>query len=244
MTVYVLCAAACLVAYLICGIPTAYVLGRVMGKVDVRTVGSGNVGSTNIARSVGAKAGVLTLLLDVLKAVLAMFIGYGLVGFVGTGQGFAEVVPGGTYDWTMALVYMFCILGHVFTPYLKFKGGKGIAVGFGGALALMPLAGVSLLIPFLLFAVTTRYVSLGSIAAAVSLPFLAAWIYHPSTAFLVIVTVVALLVIWAHRSNIVKLVHGRESKFSFKKKASAAPESGMLHDDSCSSLSCGSAEGR
>ena len=94
-------------------------------------------------------------------------------------------------------------------------------MGFGGALVLMPLAGVSLLVPFLLFAVSTRYVSLGSIAAAISLPFLSAAIYHPSAAFMVIVTIVAALVVWAHRSNIVKLVHGRESKFSFKSKKGA-----------------------
>lgn len=233
MMVYLLCAVACVVAYCICGIPTAYVLGRTMGNVDVRTVGSGNVGSTNIARSVGAKAGVLTLLLDVLKAVLSVFIGYGLIGFIGAGGELSEIVPGGTYDWTMALVYMFCIVGHVFTPYLKFKGGKGIAVGFGGALALMPLAGLGLLVPFLICAVATRYVSLGSIAAAVSLPFLAAWIYHPTMPFLVIMAVVAILVVWAHRSNIVKLVHGRESKFAFKSSKAKASCDGDSHTASC-----------
>lgn len=217
-TVYLLCAVACVLAYLLCGVPTAYVLGRALGGVDVRTVGSGNVGSTNIARSVGAKAGALTLLCDVFKAVVAMFLSYLLIGWIGTGEGFSEVVPGARYDWTMALAYLSCILGHVFTPYLKFKGGKGIAVGFGGALVLMPWAGLSLLVPFLLFAVTTRYVSLGSVAAAVSLPFLAAWLYHPSTAFLVIITLVAALVVWAHRGNIAKLAHGQESKFSFKSK--------------------------
>lgn len=227
MMLYLLCAAACCIAYFVCGIPTAYVLGRAMGHVDVRTVGSGNVGSTNIARSVGAKAGVLTLLLDVLKSALSVGIGYGLIGCIGTGHGIAEVAPGGAYDWTMALVYLFCIVGHIFTPYLKFKGGKGIAVGFGGALVLMPWAGLGLLVPFLIFAVTTRYVSLGSIAAALSLPFLAAWIYRPSVAFLVIITLVALIVVWAHRLNIVKLVQGHESKFAFKssKKPSATADS-------------------
>ena len=220
-SIYLACAASCVVAYLLCGFPTALVLGRALGKVDVRTVGSGNVGSTNVARSVGTSAGVATLLLDVLKAAVSMLVGYLLIGFVATGEGFAEVVPGAPYDWTMALVYLACILGHVFSPYLHFKGGKGIAVGFGGALVLMPLAGVSLLVPFLLFAVSTRYVSLGSITAAISLPFLSAAIYHPSAVFMVIVTIVAALVVWAHRSNIVKLVHGRESKFSFKSKKGA-----------------------
>ncbi len=217
-SIYLACAASCVIAYLLCGFPSALVVGRALGKVDVRTVGSGNVGSTNVARSVGTSAGVATLLLDVLKAVASMFLGYLLIGFLATGKGFSEVAPGGSYDWTMALVYMACILGHVFSPYLHFKGGKGIAVGFGGALVLMPLTGLSLLVPFLLFAVTTRYVSLGSIAAAISLPFLSMAIYHPSPAFVVIISLVAALVVWAHRSNIVKLLHGRESKFSFKSR--------------------------
>lgn len=226
MSVYVLCALSCIIAYFLCGFPTALVLGKALGKVDVRTVGSGNVGSTNIARSVGAGAGVATLAIDVLKAVASMFVGYLLIGFLGTGKGFAEVMPGGAFDWTMALVYLCCILGHVFSPYLHFKGGKGIAVGFGGALALMPSAGASLLVPFLLFAVTTRYVSLGSVAAAISLPFLVMLFYRPSLAFMVAVVLVAAVVVWAHRANIVKLVHGRESKFSFgsKPKPAAACE--------------------
>ena len=214
---YLMCALSCVLAYLICGFPSAYVIGEKLGHVDVRTVGSGNVGTTNIARSVGAGAGALTLVLDVLKAVVSVLLGYVLVGVVGAGDG-AAVRPGGALDWTMALVFGFCLLGHIFTPYLHFKGGKGIAVGLGASLALMPAVGASLLIPFLLLALTTRYVSLGSIAAAVSLPFWV-WLYlRPSAAFLVIVSCVALLAIWAHRGNIRKLLAGTERRFSFKKK--------------------------
>ncbi len=224
MLVYVMCGVACIVAYLVCGIPSAYIVGERVAHVDVRTVGSGNVGSTNVVRAAGAKAGALTLLLDVLKAAVSVFVGYLLVGFVGTGAGFSQVVPGGAFDWTMALVYLFCVLGHVFTPYLRFKGGKGIAVGLGGALVLMPPVAVSLFVPFLLFAVTTRYVSLGSVAAAVCLPFLTALICRPSAAFVAIVSAVALLVVWAHRKNLAKLARGEESKFSFKSKAKAEQE--------------------
>ena len=218
MLAYVMCALACVVAYLLCGFPTAYVVGRRMGHLDVRTVGSGNVGTTNVARSLGKSAAALTLLGDVAKAALSVGVGYVLVGVVGCGS-VADVVPGGRLDWCMALVYLFCVVGHVFTPYLHFKGGKGIAVGFGGALALMPLAGLSLLVPFVLFAVPTRYVSLGSIAAAVFMPLLAWLIARPSGAFVGVLCVVALLVVWAHRANIAKLVRGQERKFSFKKKS-------------------------
>ena len=217
-----MCALSCAVAYFLCGVPTAYLLGRSLGHVDVRTVGSGNIGTTNITRAAGPKLGALTLLGDVAKAALSVGIGYLLVGVVGTGDGVADVVAGQRLDWTLALVFLFCVVGHVFSPYMHFKGGKGIAVGLGGSLALMPLVGVSLLVPFLLFAVLTRYVSLGSIAAAVCLPFLTWLIARPTPAFLAIVVVTAVLVVWAHRSNIVKLVHGRESRFSFKR--SSAPE--------------------
>lgn len=209
-----MCALACILAYLLCGFPSAYVVGKRLAHIDVRTVGSGNVGSTNITRAAGAKAGVITLVLDVLKAVVSVLLGWVLVGWVGAHGDLALVAPGGACDWTMALVYAFCVLGHVFTPYLHFKGGKGIAVGFGGAVALMPAVGFALWVPFLLLAVTTRYVSLGSITAAVCLPFLAAFIAHPTPAFLAVVCVVAALVVWAHRANIVKLARGQERKFS------------------------------
>ncbi len=213
-----MCAISCVIAYLICGIPSAYILGRRVAHVDVRTVGSGNVGSTNLSRVAGSGTGVLGLLFDVLKAVVSMLIGYLLIGFVGTGAGFEMVRPGGVYDWTMALVYLFCILGHVFTPYLRFKGGKGIAVGFGGGVGLWPPFGFSLWIPFLLFAGITRYISVGSIAAAVSLPFLFWLICRPSLPAVIITCVLAAVVVWAHRKNIVKLARGEESKFSFSRK--------------------------
>lgn len=224
-----MCALACVLAYLICGFPSAYVVGKRMAHIDVRTVGSGNVGSTNVTRAAGAKAGVLTLLLDVMKAVVSVLLGWLLVGIVGAGD-LALVTPGGACDWTMALVYLCCILGHVFTPYLHFKGGKGIAVGFGAAVALMPLVGLSLWFPFLLFALTTRYVSLGSIAAAVSLPFLTWFIAGPTVAFLVIIALVALLVVWAHRANIAKLVRGEERKFSVGGKGKVAGKDGEGRD--------------
>jgi glycerol-3-phosphate acyltransferase PlsY len=225
MLVYVMCALSCIVAYLLCGIPSAFVVARAKG-VDVRTVGSGNVGSTNVARSVGAAAGAVTLVCDVLKAVVSILLGYVLVGVVGTGAGLAEVVPGATFDWTMALVYLCCLLGHVFTPYLHFKGGKGIAVGLGGALALMPWVALGLVAVFAAGVALTRRVSVGSVAASVALPVLAGLIYRPSTAFLAVVCVTALLAVWAHRSNLVKLARGQEKPFAFKSKDEASSKAG------------------
>jgi acyl phosphate:glycerol-3-phosphate acyltransferase len=216
MLVYVMCALSCVIAYLLCGIPSAYVIGRAFYHVDIRTLGSGNVGSTNAARTLGAKAGILTLACDILKAAVAVFIGKLLVGCVGAGS-FDATWPAQTFDWCAALVYLFALLGHIFTPFLRFHGGKGIACGFGGAVVLMPWAGLCLWGPFLLFALTTRRVSAGSIAGAISLPILAYVFYKPSAAFLFIVLVAAVLVLWSHRSNIMKLIRGEESAFSIKK---------------------------
>ena len=216
MLVYVMCALACVIAYVLGGIPSAYLIGKAFGNVDIRTQGSGNVGSTNAARTLGAKAGILTLVSDILKAVIAVLIGKFLIGVMGAGA-IETTAPGGVYDWCAALVYLAVILGHMFTPFLHFHGGKGIASGFGGAVVLMPWAGLSLWGPFLIFAVSTRYVSLGSIAGALSLPIFANLFYQPSVAFTVIVFIVSALVIWGHRSNIKKLAHGQESKFSVKK---------------------------
>lgn len=216
MLVYVMCALACVIAYVLGGIPSAYLIGKAFGNVDIRTQGSGNVGSTNVARTLGAKAGILTLVSDILKAVIAVLIGKLLIGVVGAGS-IETTAPGGVYDWCAALVYLAVILGHMFTPFLHFHGGKGIASGFGGAVVLMPWAGLSLWGPFLIFAVSTRYVSLGSIAGALSLPIFANLFYQPSVAFTVIVCIVSALVICGHRSNIKKLAHGQESKFSVKK---------------------------
>lgn len=216
MLVYVMCALACVIAYVLGGIPSAYLIGKAFGNVDIRTQGSGNVGSTNVARTLGAKAGILTLVSDILKAVVAVLIGKLLIGVVGAGA-IETTAPGGVYDWCAALVYLAVILGHMFTPFLHFHGGKGIASGFGGAVVLMPWAGLSLWGPFLIFAVSTRYVSVGSIAGALSLPIFANLFYQPSMAFTAIVCIVSVLVIWGHRSNIKKLAHGQESKFSVKK---------------------------
>ena len=157
MLVYVMCALACVIAYVLGGIPSAYLIGKAFGNVDIRTQGSGNVGSTNVARTLGAKAGILTLVSDILKAVVAVLIGKLLIGVVGAGA-IETTAPGGVYDWCAALVYLAVILGHMFTPFLHFHGGKGIASGFGGAVVLMPWAGLSLWVPFLIFAVSTRYV--------------------------------------------------------------------------------------
>ena len=125
---------------------------------------------------------------------------------------------------SLSLVYMGCILGHVFSPFLGFHGGKGIAVGFGAALGLWWPVALGLLAVFLVFAVPSRYVSLGSVCAAASLPIQCALWGFPLISVAPIV-VVALVVIWAHRSNIRKLARGEERRFAFHKDGEK-PETG------------------
>ena len=122
---------------------------------------------------------------------------------------------------SMSVIYLFCVFGHVFSPYLDFHGGKGIAVGFGAALGLWWPVALGLLVVFVLVAVPSRYVSLGSVCAAVSLPIQCfAWGFAPVSVG--VVSAVALVVVWAHRSNVKKLIAGEERKFAFHKSGDNA----------------------
>ena len=212
MTLYVATAVACLLSYLICGVPFGLLIARTSG-VDVRTVGSGNIGTTNVARSVGKGEAALTLGCDVGKGLICMLVARALIPLV-SGIEWAAFCPGCGFGWIMSCVYLCCVLGHVFSPYLGFHGGKGIAVGFGGALGLCWPVALGIIAVFAVFAVPTRYVSLGSVCAAASLP-LWSLVFGVSTASVLPVVAVAVVVIWAHRSNIKKLVNHEERKFSF-----------------------------
>lgn len=216
---------AMVIAYLICGIPFGLLIARREGHVDVRTVGSGNIGTTNVARTAGKRAAVLTLVCDMGKGCLATVVGRLLVGLGALGGDFAAIEPTAALGWTVALVYLASILGHVFSPYLRFRGGKGIAVGFGAALGFMWPVALGMLAVFAAFAVPTRYVSLGSLAAAASLPIWSILLYRPSPAFVVALAGVSAVVAWAHRENIAKLAHGKERRFAFHRD-DASPHGG------------------
>ncbi len=202
---------ACAIAYLVCGIPFGMLIARSHG-VDVRHTGSGNIGATNVGRSVGAWAAGLTLLLDAGKGWFCT----GVASLVFSSF-FAEakvLAPGQPFDWALTCVYAACVLGHVFSPYLGFHGGKGISVGFGAALGLDPRIAFGLLAVFLVFALPTRFVSLGSSCAAVSLPIWAIVLGYTPAAVAPMV-IVAACVVWAHRENIRKLARHEEKRFSF-----------------------------
>ena len=210
-------------AYLVCGIPFGLVVALAMGHVDVRQVGSGNIGTTNVAREVGKSAAALTLLLDVGKGLAWMLVSRQAIAALALGGDVALLDPGVATGCALSIVFLGCICGHVFSPYLRFHGGKGIAVGFGAALGLSWPVALGLLAVFVVFVVPTRYVSAGSLAAAASLPVWCA-VLGFTPASIVPVALAALIVIWSHRENVRRLAHGEERRFSFHKKGAPAGE--------------------
>jgi glycerol-3-phosphate acyltransferase PlsY len=196
-----------LAAYLLGSVPFGLLLAKLLGGPDVRKTGSGNIGATNVARVVGPIAGILTLLLDAAKGTLAVWLA-------------ARVLQGDATG--MVVAGLFALLGHCFPLWLRFRGGKGVATAAGVFLALSPPALVGALILFLLVVGFWRYVSLGSLAAAASIPLFVYLLWAPHFAPPESVTLgslaIALLVIFQHRGNITRLARGEEPKFSLKKE--------------------------
>ena len=218
-SIYLLLIGCMVVSYLICGIPFGLILGRFMGHVDIRKSGSGNIGTTNALRVAGPKVAAATLLFDVLKGVICINVSRVLIAGA-LGPAASAIEPGGSCDWLIALVSLSCLYGHIFSPYLKFHGGKGIATGVGILFGFFwPLAIVHLAI-FIVLVAITKYVSVGSIATAALVP-ATMYIAFPQTsaASLAIWALLGWTVVWAHRGNIKKLRAGNENKLSFSKKS-------------------------
>jgi glycerol-3-phosphate acyltransferase PlsY len=196
-------------AYLLGSIPFGYLLVRIFRKEDVRDTGSGNIGATNVARAGGKGLGLLTLLLDALKGYVAVIIA-------------AHLAPNTVHcpSTLAAAAAVAAVVGHVFPMWLRFHGGKGIATALGVFLALVPLVALAAVGVFALIVATTRLVSLGSILAAVSIPLLALLLVpHRSAALLAGLSLISLLSIIKHHANIVRLLHGTESRFGSKVNA-------------------------
>lgn len=209
------------ICFLLGSIPWGLVISEVFFKKDIRQEGSGNIGTANAMRSLGKVGGASVFLLDFGKGLLSGFIALLFCWFLVPGGGLAPDSPV-SYDTMLAVAFAGCILGHIFSPWLKFKGGKGIAVAVG--CLFVTLGPVPALIEIALFAVVvaaTRYVSAGSLAAAVLCPFLALYLLWGQWPAFALVTVSALVVIWAHRGNIDRLVHGTERRIGDKKEAKA-----------------------
>jgi glycerol-3-phosphate acyltransferase PlsY len=190
-------------AYLLGSIPFGYLLVLAFRHQDVRATGSGNIGATNVARSGGKGLGLLTLFLDALKGFVACAIA----------AHFAPRINGAVSTLAVAAGVV-VVLGHVFPIWLRFKGGKGIATALGVFLALVPWVGVAALGLFIVIVALTRYVSLASIAGAISIPFFTLLFYKNHTpALLIGLSTISLVSIAKHHANIRRLLNGTESKF-------------------------------
>ncbi len=196
--------------YLLGSIPTGFLLARARG-IDIRTVGSGNIGATNVLRSLGRPAGVLVLLADFLKGWLAAAV---------VGQCFASWFGSAsdpqTHEWFAICGGLSAILGHNYTCWLYFKGGKGIATSAGVLLALVPWALLIIFCVWVVVFAVSRYVSLASICASVALPF-AAWATKASLAMVLVTAGMAALAVGKHGPNIKRLIHGTEHRLGSKK---------------------------
>ena len=201
-------------AYLLGSIPTGYLVARTRG-VDIRTVGSKNMGATNVFRVLGKGPGIFVLLVDALK-------GWGAVALTRYVIHAHYAFDGGLHEVGAPIVAgMFAILGHIYTCWLKFKGGKGIATSAGVMVALVPGALLVSLLTWLVAFVATRYVSIASIAAATVLP-IATWFTTQNLLLTVVTALVAALAIYKHKANVQRLRNGTENRFHFKKKDIAA----------------------
>jgi acyl phosphate:glycerol-3-phosphate acyltransferase len=200
-------------AYLLGSIPTGLLLMRIFRKQDIRAVGSGNIGATNVLRAGGAGLGAATFLLDTLKGAAAVFFG----GFAGI-----MLAPDVRVSTIQALAALAAVLGHVFPVWLGFRGGKGVATGFGVFLVAAPIAALSAIGIFALVLLVSRYVSLASICGALSFP-IVAWFTVPiadrSSFFIAVQITVSLLIIAKHHENIARLLSGTENRIGARKPA-------------------------
>jgi glycerol-3-phosphate acyltransferase PlsY len=219
-----------LVAFLCGSVPFGYLFGKAKG-IDIRAHGSGNIGATNVWRVLGKTYGIPCFLLDVLKGFLPVMLAMNLLRFEGMGSGLMLPLEENQFSigsqHLVQLIHMLCglaaILGHNYSPWVGFKGGKGIATSAGVLLALFPFFGICLLmVIWALVFFTTRYVSLASIVAAAALPLLTVWgAYHHgkfqdgswNRSLLAFSVIAGGLAIYKHRSNIERLRQGTENRF-------------------------------
>ncbi len=199
------------IAYAIGSVNFSIILSKKIAGFDVREKGSGNAGTTNMLRSVGKGAAALTLVLDILKGIVAILIAKYLIGNIVEGINVAILVQ---------IAGFFVVLGHTFPMFFGFKGGKGVATALGVLLMSNPLIGVICLVFALAVMALTRMVSLGSIMAAVLFPVLTIFITENYIAngynYIIFGMAMAVLVIFNHRSNLKRIYNGTENRLSFK----------------------------
>jgi glycerol-3-phosphate acyltransferase PlsY len=188
---------ALILSFFIGAIPFGVIIGNICG-IDVRSVGSGNIGATNVWRALGPKWGAISFSLDVLKGVAGPFI--------------ARMLLGEGAHIEIAACGVLAVLGHTFSPFLKFKGGKGIATSLGAMLGMMPIVGVLIAAVWCVFLAITRMVSAASVIACVVLPVLAYVFYPKMPAFIIVATLMGIVAFVKHIPNLKRIAAGIEPK--------------------------------
>jgi len=193
----------CFGAYLVGGIPFGYLYGRIFKGIDIREHGSKNIGATNTLRVLGVWAGVLVLALDILKGFVPVWL-------------VSDALHGApTPDWLPVVIGICAILGHTFTVFLSFKGGKGVATSAGVMLALSPLPCLVAILLFVIVVALTRYVSLGSMLAVVALVVLSI-VFRQNVYIICLTSLLAVFIVYKHKANIGRLIAGNENKIGKK----------------------------
>lgn len=188
--------------YLLGGLPWSLLIGKWVKGVDLRTIGSGNLGATNVARSLGGTWAVVVFFLDFAKGAIPPLLAL-------------LFTPAANHDLLMVVGAAGAILGHVYSPYIGFKGGKGIAVTAGSAAVAFPWCLLVGTVLFFAVAVSTRRVSAGSVTIAIAFPILTLILYPGRPVGLAFSLAACVLVLWSHRANIGRLVKGEEPKVSW-----------------------------
>lgn len=224
--------------FLLGSIPWGVIISKVFFKTDIRQHGSGNIGTTNAMRSLGKVGGASVFVLDFAKGLLSGVVAMpfshqaqiALVADAVAAESFFGIIAaagvGGTdaiYSLCLAASFLGCVWGHIFSPWLGFKGGKGIAVAVGCLFMVFgPVGALLELSIFIVLVVATRYVSLGSVAAAAACPFFSLYYFWGNWAAVLLCSVAAITVVWAHRENIKRLIAGTERRIGDKKEAKEA----------------------
>ena len=229
------------VTFLLGSIPFGLIISKVFYKTDIREHGSGNIGTTNAIRTMGKVGGYSVFVLDFGKGLLSGFLGiwigqlfFSLHGYGALASDLTAILApfrlgpvGDPLDLAtqfsqvlLAVSFIGCVWGHIFSPWLKFKGGKGIAVAVGCLFVTFGVVGAVLeLAIFIVLVVATRYVSVGSIAAALACPFFSLYFFWGDWLAFALCSLAGLTVVWAHRENIKRLLSGTENRVGSKKKA-------------------------
>jgi len=207
--------AAIIISYLIGSIPTAYIFGWLLKGIDIRKVGSGNVGATNALRALGRGPGITVLILDIAKGFIVALL---------LGNYFSEKITLMQAQNLRIIMGLCCICGHNWTVFLNFKGGKGVATTFGVLIGLaLKIAGLNyivglLILIWLVVFMLSRMVSLASILAGVSLPVMTVLFKQPLLLIMLSILLFVFVLI-RHRSNVARILQGTESRLSFKKNS-------------------------